>query len=51
MFRDNFVTLQEYMAYMISKETYKVQYTEEIQNAFLAISIQDREFVTKEEQK
>merc|ERR1712015_498236 len=38
--RDNFVTLQEYMAYMISKE---------IENAFRAITTQDRDFVTKEE--
>jgi len=47
--RDNFVTLQEYMAYMISKETENVQSTEEIENAFRAITTQDREFVTKEE--
>jgi len=47
--RDGWVTLQEYMAYMISKETENVQSTEEIENAFRAITAQDRDFVTKEE--
>merc|ERR1719295_1791477 len=38
--RDGFVTLQEYMAFMISKE---------IENAFRAITSQERDYVTQEE--
>ena len=49
MFRDGFVTLQEYMAFMISKETENVQSSEEIENAFRAITNQERDYVTKEE--
>jgi len=47
--RDGFVTLQEYMAFMISKETENVQSSEEIENAFRAITNQERDYVTKEE--
>merc|ERR1711868_244347 len=47
--RDGFVTLQEYMAFMISKETENVQSSEEIENAFRAITDQEREYVTQEE--
>lgn len=47
--RDGFVSLQEYMAFMISKETENVQSSEEIENAFRAITTQEREYVTKEE--
>merc|ERR1711899_269038 len=47
--RDGFVTLQEYMAFMISKETENVQSSEEIENAFRAITAQEREYVTQEE--
>merc|ERR1712038_148880 len=46
--RDGFVTLQEYMAFMISKETENVQSSEEIENAFRAIT-QEREYVTRSE--
>lgn len=45
---DGFVSLQDYMAFMISKETENVQSSEEIENAFRAIT-QERECVTKEE--
>merc|ERR1711874_443813 len=38
--KDGFVTLQDYMAFMIS---------EEIENAFRAITAQEREYVTQEE--
>jgi spectrin alpha len=38
--RDGFVTLQEYMAFMISKETENVQSSEEIEMAFRAITSQ-----------
>ncbi|XP_059483573.1 spectrin alpha chain isoform X3 [Neocloeon triangulifer] len=47
--RDGFVSLQEYMAFMISKETENVQSSEEIENAFRAITAGDRPYVTKEE--
>jgi hypothetical protein len=39
-YRDGFVTLQEYMAFMISKETENVQSSEEIEMAFRAITSQ-----------
>ncbi|KAI5631908.1 spectrin repeat domain-containing protein [Phthorimaea operculella] len=48
--RDGAVSLQEYMAFMISKETENVHSSEEIENAFRAITAhQDRAYVTKEE--
>jgi len=47
--RDGHVSLQEYMAFMISKETENVQSSEEIENAFKAIASGDRPYVTKEE--
>ncbi|XP_072162112.1 spectrin alpha chain [Bemisia tabaci] len=47
--RDGYVSLQEYMAFMISKETENVQSSEEIENAFRAITASDRPYVTKEE--
>jgi spectrin alpha len=46
--RDGFVSLQDYMAFMISKETENVQSSEEIENAFRAIT-QEREYVTRAE--
>lgn len=47
--RDGYVSLQEYMAFMISKETENVQSSEEIENAFRAITNGERPYVTKEE--
>ncbi|XP_065209601.1 spectrin alpha chain isoform X2 [Planococcus citri] len=47
--RDGYVSLQEYMAFMISKETENVESCEEIENAFRAITAADRPYVTKEE--
>ncbi|KAL0276367.1 UNVERIFIED_CONTAM: hypothetical protein PYX00_003957 [Menopon gallinae] len=47
--RDGFVQLKEYMAFMISKETENVQSSEEIENAFRAITAADRPYVTKDE--
>merc|ERR1711981_811741 len=47
--RDGCITLQEYMAFMISKETENVQSSEEIENAFRAITSQERDYVTQEE--
>ena len=49
VFRDGFVTLQDYMAFMISRETENVQSTEEIENAFRALSAEFRPYVTAEE--
>ena len=43
-----FPILQDYMAFMISKETENVQSSEEIENAFRAIT-QEREYVTRSE--
>merc|ERR1719414_312045 len=45
--RDNFITLQDYMAFMISKETENVATSDEIVNAFQAITTQEREYITK----
>jgi hypothetical protein len=47
--RDGFVSLQDHMAFMISKETENVQSSQEIENAFRAITAADRPYVTKEE--
>lgn len=46
---DGYVSLQEYIAFMISKETENVQSYEEIENAFKAITASDRPYVTKDE--
>lgn len=47
--RDGYVTLQEYMAFMISKETENIQSSEEIESAFRALSKEFRPYVTAEE--
>ena len=47
--RDGHVSLQEYMAFMISNETENVNSSEEIENAFRAIAAGDRPYVTREE--
>lgn len=47
--RDGHVSLQEYIAFMISKETENVQSYEEIENAFRAITASDRPYVTRDE--
>lgn len=47
--RDGHVSLQEYIAFMISKETENVQSHEEIENAFRAITASERPYVTKDE--
>lgn len=47
--RDGWVTLQDYMAFMISRETENVQSSEEIENAFRALSAEYRPYVTAEE--
>ncbi|OUC42385.1 EF hand, partial [Trichinella nativa] len=47
--RDGYVTLQEYMAFMISRETENIQTSEEIESAFRALSKDYRPYVTSEE--
>merc|ERR1719277_2652900 len=46
--KDGFVQLQDYMAFMISKETENVQSFEDVENAFKTIT-SEREYITKEE--
>ncbi|KAK7065235.1 Spectrin alpha chain, non-erythrocytic 1 [Halocaridina rubra] len=43
------VTLQEYMTYMISRETTNVNSSKEIENAFRSIGAPDRPYVLREE--
>ncbi|XP_069465273.1 spectrin alpha chain, non-erythrocytic 1 isoform X4 [Ambystoma mexicanum] len=47
--RDGHVSLQEYMAFMISRETENVKSSEEIESAFRALSTEQKPYVTKEE--
>lgn len=47
--RDGYVLLQEYMAFMISRETENVSTSEEIENAFRAIATDGRPYVTAED--
>ena len=47
--RDGYVSLQEYMAFMISRETENVTSREEVENAFKAIAANERPYVTSEE--
>lgn len=48
--RDGQVSLQEYMAFLISRETENVQSTKDIEQAFRAITLNgDRPYVTNEE--
>ncbi|KAE9548243.1 hypothetical protein FO519_008545 [Halicephalobus sp. NKZ332] len=47
--RDGYVTLQEYMSFMINKETENVRSSEDIEMAFRALSKDFRPYVTAEE--
>merc|ERR1739844_407356 len=47
--RTESISLQDYMAYMITKETENVATSDEIVNAFQAITTQEREYITKKE--
>nr|XP_032800960.1 spectrin alpha chain, non-erythrocytic 1 isoform X8 [Petromyzon marinus] len=47
--RDGQVSLQEYMAFMISRETENVKSSDEVESAFRALSAEGKPFVTKEE--
>lgn len=47
--REGSVSLQEYMAFMIARETENVRSSEEVENAFRAIAANERPYVTGEE--
>jgi len=47
--RDGTVSLQEYMGFMISRQTENVQSSEEVESAFLALSQDGKPYVTKDE--
>lgn len=47
--RDGHVTLQEFMAYMIAKETENVSSRQEVEEAFKALSKDGRPYITREE--
>ncbi|XP_033642967.1 spectrin alpha chain, non-erythrocytic 1-like isoform X2 [Asterias rubens] len=47
--KDGVVSLQEYMTFMISRETENVHSRDEIENAFRALSSEGKPFVTKHE--
>lgn len=49
LFSDGYVTLQEYMSFMINKETENVRSSEDIEMAFRALSKDFRPYVTAEE--
>lgn len=47
--RDGFVSLQEYMAFMISRETENVQSAQEVEAAFRALTTGDKPYITSNE--
>ena len=47
--RDGFVTLQEFISFMISRETENINSSEELEHAFRLIAEQDRPYVTTKE--
>jgi len=47
--RDGYVGLQEFMAFMISRETENVKTSEDIENAFRAIAANERAYVTADD--
>lgn len=47
--REGYVSLQEYMAFMIARETENVRSSEEVENAFRAIAANERPYVTNDE--
>jgi len=48
-FRDGHVSLQEYMAFMISRETENVQSSSEVEQAFRALTSGDKPYITSQE--
>lgn len=47
--RDGHISLKEYMAFMISRETENVKSSKEIESTFRALSSEGKPYVTKEE--
>lgn len=47
--RDGYVTLQEFMAFMISRETENVQSRQEVEEAFCALTKESKPYITKQE--
>ncbi|KAH3802147.1 hypothetical protein DPMN_155818 [Dreissena polymorpha] len=47
--RDGHVSLQEYMAFMISRETENVQSSSEVEQAFRALTSRDKPYITSQE--
>ena len=47
--RDGLVSIQEYMAFMISRETENVQSAQDVEAAFRALTSSDRPFITSQE--
>ena len=47
--RDGQVSLQEYMAFMISRETENVQSSSEVMEAFRALTSGDKPYITAQE--
>lgn len=49
IYRDGHVSLQEYMAFMISRETENVQSSSEVEQAFRALTSGEKPFITSQE--
>lgn len=47
--RDGFVSLQEYMAFMISRETENVQSSQDVEAAFRALTSAEKQYITAQE--
>jgi len=47
--RDGLITLQEFMAFMISRETENVQSRDEVEEAFRSLTKEGKEYITKAE--
>lgn len=47
--RDGHVSLQEYMAFMISRETENVQSSSDVEQAFRALTSGDKPYITAQE--
>lgn len=48
-FRDGYVSLQEYMAFMISRETENVQSSSEVEQAFRALTSGEKPYISAQE--
>ena len=49
VYRDNYVSLQEYMAFMISRETENVQSSSDVEAAFRALTSAEKPYITAQE--